>query len=59
MFHHITHPISGIAASTLAFFSTLPQDLGEGVRILSAILGLIIAVLSAIMTIENFRNRKK
>jgi hypothetical protein len=33
--------------------------LGEGVRILSAILGLIIAVLSAIMTIENFRNRKK
>jgi|TARA_R110000851_G_scaffold241014_1_gene393654 hypothetical protein len=59
MFNHITHPISGMAASALAFFSNLNQYFGAGVQILSAILGLIIAVLSAIMTIENFRNRKK
>jgi len=59
MFQHITHPISGLAASALAFFSDLTRYFGDGVQILSAILGLIIAVLSAIMTIENFRNRKK
>jgi hypothetical protein len=59
MFQHITHPISGIAASALAFFSNLTVSFGAGVQIMSAILGLIIAVLSAIMTIENFRNRKK
>jgi hypothetical protein len=51
MFNHITHPISGMAASALAFFSNLNQYFGAGVQILSAILGLIIAGLSAIMTI--------
>tara|TARA_R110000744_G_scaffold369121_1_gene479215 strand:- start:493 stop:672 length:180 start_codon:yes stop_codon:yes gene_type:complete len=59
MFNHITHPVSGMAASALAFFSSLTEHFGAGVQIMSAILGLIIAVLSAIMTIENFRNRKK
>jgi hypothetical protein len=59
MFQHITHPISGIAASALAFMSTLPESLDMGIRLLSTFLGLIIAVLSAIMAVEKFRNRKK
>jgi|TARA_R110000822_G_scaffold49021_1_gene128719 hypothetical protein len=59
MLHHITHPISGIAASALAFLSTIPADIDMGIRMISAFLGLIIGVFSAITAIDNFRNRKK
>jgi|TARA_B100001093_G_scaffold229047_1_gene219650 hypothetical protein len=59
MFHHITHPISGITASAVAFMSTLPEDLDMGIRLISTFLGLVIAVLSAITAIEKFKNRKK
>lgn len=59
MFQHITHPISGIIASVFAFMSTLPQNINVFIQMISAFLGLIIAVLSAITAIENFRNRKK
>jgi len=37
----------------------LPEDLDMGIKLISTFLGLIIAVLSAITAIENFRNRKK
>jgi len=59
MHQHITHPISGIIASVFAFMSTLPQNINVFIQMISAFLGLIIAVLSAITAIENFRNRKK
>ena len=59
MFQHLTHPISGIIASVFAFMSTLPQNINVFIQMVSAFLGLIIAVLSAITAIENFRNRKK
>lgn len=59
MFHHLTHPISGIIASFIAFMSTLPENINIFIQMISAILGLIIAILSAITAIENFRNRKK
>lgn len=59
MSHHLTHPISGIIASVFAFMSTLPQNINVFIQMISAFLGLIIAVLSAITAIENFRNRKK
>jgi len=59
MFQHITHPVSGILASVLAFMSTLPEDINVIIQMVSAFLGLIIAVLSAITSIEKFRNRKK
>ena len=59
MFQHITHPVSGIVGSAIAFMSTLPEDLDMGIKLISTFLGLIIAVLSAITAIENFRNRKK
>jgi hypothetical protein len=59
MLHHITHPVSGIVGSAIAFMSTLPEDLDMGIKLISTFLGLIIAVLSAITAIENFRNRKK
>lgn len=59
MLQHITHPVSGIVGSTVAFMSTLPEDLDMGVRLISTFLGLIIAVLSAISAVEKFRNRKK
>jgi hypothetical protein len=59
MFQHLTHPVSGIVGSAIAFMSTLPEDLDMGIKLISTFLGLIIAVLSAITAIENFRNRKK
>lgn len=59
MFQHITHPICGILASIFAFMSTLPENINVVIQMVSAFLGLIIAVLSAITAIENFRNRKK
>jgi len=59
MFQHITHPISGIVGSAVAFMSTLPEDLDMGIQLISTFLGLIIAVLSAITAIEKFKNRKK
>jgi hypothetical protein len=59
MFHHITHPISGIVGSAIAFMSTLPENLDMGIQLLSTFLGLIIAVLSAITAVEKFKNRKK
>jgi hypothetical protein len=59
MLQHLTHPVSGILGSTVAFMSTLPEDLDMGIKLISTFLGLIIAVLSAITAIENFRNRKK
>lgn len=59
MFQHITHPISGIVGSAIAFMSTLPEDLDTGIQLLSTFLGLFIAVLSAITAVEKFRNRKK
>jgi len=59
MFQNLTHPISGIAASIFAFVSTLPQDINLIIQCISAALGLFIAVLSAITSLENFRNRKK
>lgn len=59
MFQHITHPISGIVGSTIAFMSTLPENLDMGIQLLSTFLGLIIAVLSAITAVEKFKNRKK
>jgi hypothetical protein len=59
MFQHITHPISGIVGSAVAFMSTLPEDLDMGIQLLSTFLGLIIAVLSAITAFEKFKNRKK
>lgn len=59
MFQSLTHPISGILASVFAFVSTLPQDISLVIQCISAALGLLIAVLSAITAIENFRNRKK
>jgi hypothetical protein len=59
MFQHLTHPISGIVGSAVAFMSTLPENLDMGIQLLSTFLGLIIAVLSAITAVEKFRNRKK
>lgn len=59
MFQHITHPISGIVGSAVAFMSTLPENLDMGIQLLSTFLGLIIAVLSAITAVEKFKNRKK
>lgn len=59
MLQHITHPVSGIAGSAIAFMSTLPENLDTGIQLLSTFLGLIIAVLSAINAIEKFKNRKK
>jgi len=59
MFQHLTPPISGILASIFAFMSTLPENINVFIQMISAFLGLIIAVLSAITAIENFRNRKK
>jgi hypothetical protein len=59
MFHHITHPISGIVGSAIAFMSTLPENLDMGIQLLSTFLGLIIAVLYAITAVEKFKNRKK
>jgi hypothetical protein len=59
MFQHITHPISGIVGSAIAFMSTLPENLDMGIQLLSTFLGLIIAVLSAITAFEKFKNRKK
>jgi len=59
MLQHITHPLSGIAGSTIAFMSTLPEDLDTGIQLISTFLGLIIAILSAITAVEKFRNRKK
>lgn len=38
---------------------TLPDDLDGVVQLISTIIGLIIAILSAIMTIEKFINRNK
>ncbi len=52
MFQHITHPISGIVGSAIAFMSTLPENLDMGIQLLSTFLGLIIAVLSAITAVE-------
>ena len=59
MFQHLTHPISGIVGSAIAFMSTLPENLDMGIQLLSTFLGLIIAVLSAITAVEKFKNRKK
>tara|TARA_R110000851_G_scaffold126371_8_gene257776 strand:- start:8381 stop:8563 length:183 start_codon:yes stop_codon:yes gene_type:complete len=59
MFQHITHPISGILASIFAFMSTMPENINWFIQMVSAFLGLIIAVLSAITAIEKFINRKK
>jgi len=59
MLQHITHPISGIVGSAVAFMSTLPEDLDMGIQLLSTFLGLIIAILSAITAVEKFKNRKK
>jgi hypothetical protein len=59
MFQHLTHPISGIVGSAIAFMSTLPENLDMGIKLLSTFLGLIIAVLSAITAVEKFKNRKK
>jgi len=59
MFQHLTHPVSGIVGSAIAFMSTLPENINILIQMISAFLGLIIAFLSAITAIENFRNRKK
>jgi hypothetical protein len=59
MFQHLTHPISGIVGSAVAFMSTLPENLDMGIQLLSTFLGLVIAVLSAITAVEKFKNRKK
>jgi len=59
MFQHLTHPISGIVGSAIAFMSTLPENLDMGIKLLSTFLGLIIAILSAITAVEKFKNRKK
>lgn len=59
MFNQITHPVSGIAASAFTFMMTLPTDLDGVVQLFSTIIGLIIAVLSAIMTVEKFIKRNK
>tara|TARA_A200000159_G_scaffold31168_1_gene27704 strand:- start:793 stop:921 length:129 start_codon:yes stop_codon:yes gene_type:complete len=39
--------------------STLPENINVIIQMVSAFLGLIIAVLSAITAVEKFRNRKK
>lgn len=59
MLYHLTHPVSGITASTIAFLSVIPQDINMIIQFISASLGLLIAVLSAITAVENFLNRKK
>ena len=59
MFQHLTHPVSGIIGSVIAFMSTMPENINVFIQMVSTFLGLIIAVLSAITAIENFRNRKK
>lgn len=59
MLCHLTHPVSGIAASAIAFLSVIPQDINMIIQFISASLGLLIAVLSAITAVENFLNRKK
>jgi len=58
MLEHLTHPISGIAASIFAFLSMVPEDLNIIIQFISASLGLLIAVLSAITAVEKFLNRK-
>jgi len=37
----------------------MPENINVFIQMVSAFLGLIIAVLSAITAIENFRNRNK
>jgi hypothetical protein len=59
MFQHITHPVTGIVASSYSAVSAYFDFFAAGLGVVSAFIGLIIGILSLANTWHNFKNRKK
>ena len=59
MQQHITHPITGMIASSWSALSAYFNHFETGIGFVSAVIGLIIGILSLANTWQKFKNRKK
>jgi hypothetical protein len=59
MDNHLTHPITGMLASSWSAISAYFNHFETAVGLMSAIIGLIIGILSLANTWQKFKNRKK
>jgi len=59
MQQHLTHPITGMLASSWSAISAYFNHFETAIGLMSAIIGLIIGILSLANTWQKFKNRKK
>jgi hypothetical protein len=59
MDNHLTHPITGMLASSWSAISAYFNHFETAIGLMSAIIGLIIGILSLANTWQKFKNRKK
>jgi len=57
--HHLTHPLTGMIASSWSAISAYFDYFEMAIGFISAIIGLIIGILSLANTWQKFKNRKK
>ena len=59
MDNHLTHPITGVLASSWTAISAYFNHFETAIGFASAFIGLIIGILSLANTWQKFKNRKK
>jgi hypothetical protein len=59
MHQHLTHPVTGMIASSWSALSAYFNHFETGIGFVSAVIGLIIGVLSLLNTWDNFKQRRK
>jgi hypothetical protein len=59
MHQHLTHPVTGMIASSWSAFSAYFNHFETALGFASAFIGLIIGILSLANTWQKFKNRKK
>nr|BAR33197.1 hypothetical protein [uncultured Mediterranean phage uvMED] len=59
MNNHLTHPVTGMIASSWSAISAYFDYFEMAIGFISAIIGLIIGILSLANTWQKFKNRKK
>jgi hypothetical protein len=59
MNNHLTHPLTGMIASSWSAISAYFDYFEMAIGFISAIIGLIIGILSLANTWQKFKNRKK
>jgi hypothetical protein len=59
MNNHLTHPLTGMIASSWSAISAYFDYFEMAIGFISAIIGLVIGILSLANTWQKFKNRKK